>query len=64
MAKILDHGDDSVHLQISGKRIWLTIGLSSLTLRDARGKNRQAILTKSEARKLAYALLSTAEDVV
>jgi hypothetical protein len=59
MATILDLGDDSVHLESRGT-IWLTIGVGQRR-RQSQGKNRHALMTASQARMLAYALLAEAE---
>jgi hypothetical protein len=59
MAKIIDSGDNSVHLE-THRLIWLTIGVG-MRRRESRGKNRNALLSAPQARILAYALLSEAE---
>jgi hypothetical protein len=59
MARIIDSGDDSVHLE-SRDSIWLTIGVG-MRRHASQGKNRHTLLSAVQARILAYALLSEAE---
>lgn len=65
MAKIIDWGDDAVHVTITQvlghSPISLTIGVEYSPTESSRGKNRHTLLTAAEARVLAYALLSEAE---
>jgi hypothetical protein len=61
MAKIIENGDDSVHVNADNTNIWLTIGLDWSDTQDSLGTKRHSLLTAAQARILAYALLSEAE---
>jgi hypothetical protein len=60
MPKIVEDGDNSILINRYGGSIWLTIGVEPYHGR-ARGKNRNALLTAKQARRLAIALLEQAE---
>jgi hypothetical protein len=62
MPKIIDNGDDSVHLEDRGDSIELTIGVEPYQ-HKGRGKNRNSILNLKQVRKLALALLVQAEKL-
>lgn len=62
MAKIVENGDNSVHLERHRESISLTIGVEPYRHRG-RGKNRNTPLNAKQGRRLAVELLIQAEEL-